>query len=77
MIEGTYHARNLKPGVVVKSLTRRLRMTTKDTRIWTVIGVLILAILLFWAGALVYAFLADDVSPTPANERSVPAARSY
>jgi hypothetical protein len=75
MIEGTYQERNFKPGAMMKS--RRSRMTTKDTRTWVVIGVILLSILLFWGAALVSAYLADDVSPTPADERSVPAPRSY
>lgn len=77
MIEDTYHARDSKLKPVMKFLTRRLKMEAKDTRIWSVIVVIIIAILLFWVGTLVYAYLADDVSPTPANERSVPAPRSY
>jgi hypothetical protein len=33
-----------------------------------VIAVTIVALLLFWAGATLYAYLADDVSPGPADE---------
>jgi hypothetical protein len=77
MIEGTYHAKESTISVVMKSLNRRLRTTTKDTPIWSVIGVTIITLFLFWAGALVYAYLADDRSPMPADERSVPAPRSY
>jgi hypothetical protein len=54
-----------------------LEMTIKDIQIWSVIGITLVALLLFWAGALVYAYLANDVSPTPADERSVPAPRSH
>jgi hypothetical protein len=54
-----------------------LRMKTKDKRVWSVIGVIIIALFLFWAGAQVYAYIADDRSATPADERSVPAARTY
>lgn len=77
MFEGTFQARESTLSVVIKFLTRRLRMTTKDTRIWSVIGITIVALLLIWVGSLVYAYWADDVGPTPADERSVPASRSY
>jgi hypothetical protein len=77
MIEGTYQGRESHLSVVMKFLTRRLRMKTKDTPIWLVIGVSIIALLLFWASALVYTYVADDRSPMPADERSVPAPRSY
>ena len=77
MFEGTFQARESTLSVVIKFLTRRLRMTTKDTRIWSVIGITIIALFLFWAGALVYAYVADDRSQLPADERSVPAPRSY
>lgn len=77
MIESTFHATESTLSVVIDFLTRRLRLTTKDMRIWIVIGVILLSILLFWAGALVYSYFADDRSPMPADERSVPAPRSY
>ena len=77
MFEGTFQARESTLSVVIEFLTRRLRLTTKDMRIWIVIGVILLSILLFWAGALVYAYVADDRSPKPADESSVPAPRSY
>lgn len=77
MFEGTFQARESTLSVVIKFLTRLLRMTTKDTRIWSVIGITIVALLLLWASALVYVYVADDRSPMPADERSVPAPRSY
>ena len=52
-------------------------MKIEDTKIWSVIVVISIALLLFWASALVYAYVADDRSPRPADERSVPAPRSY
>ena len=52
-------------------------MKITQKQIWPVIGVIIITFLLFWAGALVYAYVADDLSPIPADERSVPAPRSY
>jgi hypothetical protein len=77
MSEGTFQTRESTLSVGIKFLTRRLGMKTKDTPVWIVIGVIILALLLFWASALVYAYVADDRSPMPADERSVPAPRSY
>jgi hypothetical protein len=56
---------------------RTLGMKTKDIQIWSVIAVMSIALLFFWAGALVYTYVADDQSPAPADERSVPASRSY
>ena len=52
-------------------------MKVGDTKIWSVIVVITIALLLFWAGALVYAYVADDRSPMPADERSVPAPKPY
>ncbi len=77
MIEGTYQGRESHLSVVMKCLTRRSRMKTKDTRFWSLIAVIIISLLLFWAGATLYAYLADDVSPTPGDERSVPVPKSY
>jgi hypothetical protein len=77
MSEGTFETRESTLSVGIKSLTRRLGMKTKDTPVWIVFGVIILAPVLFWASALVYAYVADDRSPAPADERSVPAPRSY
>jgi hypothetical protein len=76
MINGPY-AREFNFSELIKSLTERLKMKTRGTPIWSVIVVTIMALLLFWAGALVYAYEADDRSPAPADERSVPASRSY
>ncbi len=76
MIEGAYHARESNLSVVMKFLTGRLKIKTKDTRIWSVIAVTIIALPLFWAGAALSTYLADDVSPRPADERSVPSPRS-
>jgi hypothetical protein len=58
---------------LVKFLTVRLKMKIKDSRIWVVIVITVIALSLFWAGALVYAYVVDDVSPTPADEMSMPA----
>lgn len=77
MIEGTYNARDSKPDAAMNFLARRLRLQTKDTRVWIVMGGIILAVLVFWGAAMVYAYLADDVSATPADERSVPAPKAY
>jgi hypothetical protein len=52
-------------------------MKVKDKQIWLVIVVISISFFLFWAGALVYAYVVDDLSPTPADERSVPVPRSY
>jgi hypothetical protein len=41
------------------------------------LAVAIIALLLFWAAAPVYAYLADDRSSMPADERSVPAPMSH
>jgi hypothetical protein len=38
MIDGTYNAKESSFDVVKKFLARRLSMTTKDTRVWSVIG---------------------------------------
>ena len=48
-----------------------------EIQIWPVLGVTIIALLLFWAGALVFAYVADDLSPAPADERSVRAPKPY
>ena len=52
-------------------------METREERIWLLIGTVSIALFLFWAGALVYAYLGDDRGPAPADERSVPAPRAY
>ena len=54
-----------------------LKMKIDDTKIWSVIVVISIALLLFWAGALVYAYIADDRIAMQADERSVPAPKSY
>ncbi|HKB68676.1 MAG TPA: hypothetical protein VKC61_22635 [Pyrinomonadaceae bacterium] len=77
MIDGTYNAKESRFDVVKKFLARRLSMTTKDTRVWSVIGLAIVAFLLLWAGSLVFAYWADDINPTPADERSMPTPRLY
>jgi hypothetical protein len=76
MIERT-HAREPNLSDLVKFLTARLRMKTKDSRIGVVIVITVITLFLLWAGALVYAYIADDRSDMPADERSVPAPRSY
>jgi hypothetical protein len=52
-------------------------MEAEDARIWSVIAIVILSFLSFWASAVAYAYIADDRSAAPADERSVPAPRSY
>jgi hypothetical protein len=74
---GTYQARESLTQRTQWNLTGRLKMKIEDTQIWSVIAVVSIVLLLFWAGAMVYGYLADDRSPTPADERSVPAPRSY
>jgi hypothetical protein len=77
MTEGIHQLEKSNPGVVTKFLTGRLSMEARDMRIWSVIAIIILSFLLFWAGALAYAYVFDDRSTAPADERSVPAPRSY
>ena len=77
MTEGVHNATESKRGDLVKFLTPRLKLKTKGTPIWVVIMVISIALLLFWAGALVYAYVADDRSTMPADERSVPVPRPY
>jgi uncharacterized membrane protein len=52
-------------------------MKIRETQIWFVIGIIVVSLLLFWAGALGYAYVADDLGPKPADERSVPPPRSH
>jgi hypothetical protein len=77
MTEGTHELEQSNPGVVTKFLTGRLSMEARDMRIWSVSAIIIMSLLLFWAAALAYAYVADDRSAAPADERSVPAPRSY
>jgi H+/Cl- antiporter ClcA len=77
MIAGMYQARKSNLGDLMKFLTGRLKMETREERIWLLIGTVSIALFLFWAGALVYAYLGDDRGPAPADERSVPAPRAY
>lgn len=77
MTEGIHQLEKANPGVVTKFLTGRLRMEARDMRIWWVIAIIVVSILLFWASALTYAYVFDDRSTAPADERSVPAPRSY
>jgi hypothetical protein len=77
MMEGSYQVSGSNPGVVMRFLTRRLKMEASDIRIWSVIAIIILSFLLFWASALAYAYVFDDRSTAPADEKSVPAPRSY
>ena len=46
MIDGTYNAKESRFDVVKKFLARRLTMTTKDTRVWSVIGLAVATFLL-------------------------------
>ena len=41
-------------------------MKTKDMPIWSVIIVITIALVLFWLSALVYGYVVDDLSSTPA-----------
>lgn len=77
MTEGIHQLEKSNPVVVTKFLTGRLSMEARDMRIWSVIAIIIVSILLFWASALAYSYVADDRSAAPADERSVPAPRSY
>jgi hypothetical protein len=74
MIEDTYHVEESNSSVVMKFLSRRLRV---QMEFWPVIAVAIIAFVLFWAGVLVYAYVADDLNSRPADERSMPGPRSY
>jgi hypothetical protein len=56
---------------------REMRIKIEDIQIWFVIGAIVISIFLFWAGALAYAYVADDLTPTPADERSMPPPKSY
>ena len=76
MIKGDVQAREFNRADSME-FDRTLEMKIKDIQIWSVIAVISIALLLFWAGALVYTYVADDRSPAPADERSVPAPRSY
>jgi hypothetical protein len=77
MIEGTDQVKESNASAVMKFLIGRLRMKAWDTRIWSVIAVIIISLLLFWTAALVYAYVAGDRSAEPADERSLPAPRSH
>jgi hypothetical protein len=77
MMEGSYQATDSNAGVVMKFLTGQLKMEAGDVRIWSVIAIIIISLLLFWASALGYAYVADDRRAAPADDRSVPAPRSY
>jgi hypothetical protein len=60
MIAGMYQARKSNLGDLMKFLTGRLKIETREERIWLLIGIISIALFLFWAGALVYAYLGDD-----------------
>ena len=62
---------------LVKLLTTWLKTGTKNTRIWVVIVVIVITLFLFWAGALVYAYVVDDLGPMPGDATSGPAPSSY
>jgi len=62
---------------LVKLLTTWLKTGTKNTRIWVVIVVIVITLFLFWAGALVYAYVVDDLGPMPGDATSGPAQSSY
>lgn len=77
MIELTSNAKASAANVGAKFLTRLSREEIKDSRFWVVVAVIILSLFLFWAGALVYAYVKDDLSTMPADESSVPAPQPY
>ena len=77
MIERTNQMRESIQSVEMKFLNRLAGGKIKDMRFWVVVAVTIVALFLFWSGALVYAYVADDRSQLPADERSVPAPRAY
>ena len=62
---------------LVKSLTTWLKTGTKNTRIWLMIVVIVITLFLFWAGALVYAYVVDDLGPMPGDATSGPAPSPY
>jgi hypothetical protein len=45
MIGGTYNVKESRVDVVKNFLAQRLSLTTKDTRVWPVIGLVIVAFL--------------------------------
>jgi hypothetical protein len=77
MIQGTNDRRNSTLSVTMNFLTRWLGGGIEDERFWLVVVVIVLSVFLFWSTALVYAYWADDITATPADERSVPAPQSY
>jgi len=55
-------------------------MRTVKRQVLVVTGIIVIIIILsflFWMAWLVHGYLADDWSSPPADERSVPAARTY
>jgi len=73
----TDHMRESPRSVAMKFLNRLATAEIEGTRFWSLAVVMIISLLLFWAGTLVYAYIADDRSAMPADERSVPPPRSY
>ena len=65
------------PRDLVKLVAAWLETGTKDRRIWVVIVVIVITLSLFWAGALVYAYVLDDLGPSPGDATSGPGPRSY
>ncbi|HUS10352.1 MAG TPA: hypothetical protein VMZ30_07785 [Pyrinomonadaceae bacterium] len=60
-------------------LTKRwlLKPETYKPQVVTVIAIIVLASLVLWLAALFFVFLADDWNSPAADERSIPAVRTY
>lgn len=54
-----------------------LKPATYKPQVVTVIAIIVLASLVLWLAALFFVFLADDWSSPAADERSIPAVRTY
>lgn len=54
-----------------------LKRETYKPQVVTVIAIIVLASLVLWLAALFFVFLADDWSSPAADERSIPAVRTY
>lgn len=52
-------------------------MKTVGTKLLFILAAVIVLSLLFWGTMLLYGYWADDVSPQPADESSVPAPQTY
>ena len=54
-----------------------LETTTYTPQIVYVIAIIVFASLVFWLAALFFVYLADDWNSPAADERSIPAVRTY